>query len=112
MKKYIRVYDDQFGCTFVSLYVLIWRAHYIHIMMGFLYDVSFCIALTYLMYVTITRHIQGITAIGIYKVLFRNHDSSKIRITHYVIFCNVTAVFNNTLNLRVRISDIQSYIPM
>ena len=80
-------------------------------MMGFLYDVLLCMTLTYLFYVTIIIHIQGITAIGIYQVLFRS-DSSKIRITHYVVFYNVTAVFNNTLNLRVRISDIQSYIPM
>ena len=70
MRKYIRVYDDQFGCTFVSLYVLIWRAHYIHIMMGFLYDVLSCMTLTYLLYVTIIIHSQGITAIGIYQVRF------------------------------------------
>ena len=70
MKKYVSVYDDQFGCTFVSLYVLIWRAHYIHIMMGFLYDVFFYVTLRYLSYATIIMHSHGISAIGIYKVLF------------------------------------------
>ena len=49
----MRAYASQFLRTFVSLYVLIWRAHYIHIMMGFLYEVFFCITLTYLLYVTI-----------------------------------------------------------
>jgi len=58
------------ACAFVSLYVLIWRAHYIHIMMGFLYDVFFYVTLRYLSYATIIMHSYGIYAIGIYRVLF------------------------------------------
>ena len=96
-------------------------------MMGFLYDVFFYVTLTYLSYATTIMHSHGISAIGIYKVLFmkqyvtRNeqqfvdifhHDCSNLRITHYVVFCNITAALNNTLNLRVRILAIQSYIPM
>lgn len=91
------------ACVFLSLCVLIWRAHYIHIMMGSLYDIFFHITLTYLFYAKIITHSHSISV---------HHDCSKIRIIHYVVFCNVTVVFNNTLYLRVRILAIQSFIPM
>ena len=56
------------ACVFVSLCVLILRAHYIHIMMGSLYDIFFHITLTCLLYARIITHSHSISVIGIYKI--------------------------------------------